>query len=83
LYFRVGKRLRTGLRAVMAIAFTPDGRSILVGGAPARLEVYDLAGGGPRLAYDFGRGAVYAVAVAPDGLTAAVAADSGLTVLDL
>ena len=76
------RKVKTGFRTVMAIAAPPDGRAVIVGGRPAGVEVYDPETGGLAVRYDFGLGGVNAVAVAPDGLTFAVAGDDGLAVYD-
>lgn len=78
-------KVKSGSRAVTALAPTPDGRSLLVGGKPGRVEVFDLGGPAPvrRAAFDFEVGGVHGLAVAPDGLTFAVAADKGLLVCDM
>ena len=78
-------KVKSGSRAVTALAPTPDGRTLLVGGKPGRVEVFDLSGPAParRAAFDFDVGGVYGLAVAPDGLTFAVAGDKGLLVCDM
>jgi WD40 repeat protein len=78
-------KVKSGSRAVTALAPTPDGRSLLVGGKPGRVEVFDLTGVAPtrRTAFDFDVGGVYGLAVSPDGLTFAVAADKGLLMCDV
>lgn len=79
---RKPRRVKTGFRTVTAVAPTPDGRVVIVGGRPAGVEVYDADAGTLRVRYDFGLGGVNAVAVAPDGLTFAAAGDDGLAVFD-
>ena len=78
-------KVKSGSRLVTALAPTPDSRSLLVGGKPGRVEVFDLGGPTPtrRTAFDFDVGGVYGRAVAPDGLTFAVAGDKGLLVCDI
>jgi WD40 repeat protein len=78
-------RVKSESRAVTALAPTPDGRTLLVGGKPGRVEVFDLAGPAPtrRTAFDFDVGGVYGLAVSPDGLTFAVAGEKGLLVCDV
>lgn len=79
---RKPRKAKTGFRTVTAVAATPDGRAVIVGGRPAGVEVYDADAGALRVRYDFGLGGVNAVAVAPDGLTFAVGGDDGLAVFD-
>ena len=80
---RKPRKVKTGFRTVTAVAATPDGRAVIVGGRPAGVEVYDPDAGALRVRYDFGLGGVNAAAVAPDGLTFAVGGDDGLAVFDL
>jgi WD40 repeat protein len=76
-------KVKTGLRVLSAVAVSPDGRTVLAGGTPKAVEVYDAATGAKRAAYDFGVGSVHAVAFAPDGLTFAVAGYDGLVLCDV
>jgi hypothetical protein len=76
------RRVKTGFRTVTAVDAAADGRAVFVGGKPGGVEVYDPDTGLLRVRYDFGLGGVHAVAVAPDGLTFAVAGDDGLGVFD-
>jgi WD40 repeat protein len=78
-------KVKSESRVVTAVAPTPDGRGLLVGGKPGRVEVFDLTGPAParRTAFDFAVGGVHGLAVAPDGLTFAVAGDKGLLVCDV
>lgn len=82
---RKAVKVKSGSRIVTALAPTPDGRTLLVGGKPGRIEVFDLADGtmARRAAFDFDLGGVNGLAVAPDGLTFAAAGDQGLAVCDL
>jgi WD40 repeat protein len=75
-------RVKTGARVVAAVAASPDGKTVLVGGRPGSVEVYDAATRARKTTYDFGIGALNALAYAPDGLTFAAAGDTGLVVCD-
>lgn len=75
-------RVKTGIRAISALAASPDGRTLLVGGRPGTVEVYDTATQARRTVYDFELGGVYGLAYSPDGLTFAAAGDNGLVVCD-
>jgi WD40 repeat protein len=57
---------------VRAVAFTPDGRALLTGGDDWTVHVWDLPAGQERVSYNWRLGEVAALAVAPDGMTAAV-----------
>jgi WD40 repeat protein len=69
-----GRRLRcVGHRAVIeALAFAPGGRSLLSGGGDG-VRLWDALCGRQLAAWDWGLGPVFAVAFAPDGMTAAAA----------
>lgn len=75
-------KVKTGLKTVTALAVSPDGRSLLAGGKPGRVEWYDVGTRALRRAYDFQVGGVHALAVSPDGLTFAVGGDAGLVRCD-
>jgi WD40 repeat protein len=75
-------RLKTGLRTVVAVAASPDGKTVLVGGKPGTIEVYDAATRTKTTTYEFGIGGVHSIAYAPDGLTFAAGGDTGLVVCD-
>jgi WD40 repeat protein len=75
-------KVKTGIRTVTAVAASPGGNTLLAGGKPGTVEVYDVDTRTRTTTYDFGIGGVHAVAFAPDGLTFAVAGDKGLVVCD-
>lgn len=75
-------RVKTGIRTITALAASPDGRTLLVGGRPGTVEVYDVTTRARRTVYDFELGGVHALAYSPDGLTFAAAGDTGLVVCD-
>ena len=68
-------------KQVNAVAFTPDGRHLLTTCQDAAVRVWDAATGKVVTSYDWNVGATTAVAVAPDGLTAAAAGQKGQVVL--
>jgi WD40 repeat protein len=76
------QRVKTGIRVVTGVAASPDGRTVLAGGKPGSVEVYDVASRAKTTGYDFGIGGVHGLAFAPDGLTFAVAGDKGLLLCD-
>jgi WD40 repeat protein len=80
--FAKAERLKTGIRTVVAIAASPDGKTVLVGGRPGTIEVYDATTRAKTTTYDFDIGGVHSLAYAPDGLTFAAAGDRGLVVCD-
>ncbi len=67
-----------------AVAFTPDGRRMLSTCHDGQLRIWDPATGQLLSGYDWGIGQTTAVAVSPDGLTAAAAGQKGqIAVFDL
>lgn len=76
------QRVKTGLRVVTGVAVSPDGKTVLAGGKPGSVEVYDVASRAKTTSFDFGIGGVHGLAYSPDGLTFAVAGDKGLVVCD-
>jgi WD40 repeat protein len=66
------------------VAFTPDGRRILSTCHDGLLRIWDTATGQHITSFDWGIGQTTAVAVSPDGLTAAAAGQKGhIAVFDL
>lgn len=76
------QKVKTGFRKIAAVATSADGKAVFVGGKPDGIEVYAPETGSLRVRYEFGLGGVHAIAVAPDGLTFAVAGDKGLAMFD-
>ena len=68
---------------IMALAFTPDGQRLLSGGWDQNVRVWDPYLATPIATYDWQRGKVQHIAVAPDGMTAAAACDKGIVLWDL
>ena len=68
---------------ILALAFTPDGQRLLSGGWDQNVRVWDPVAASPVAAYDWERGKVHTIAVAPDGMTAAAACDKGIVLWDL
>ncbi len=79
---RKPRKVKSGFRRITAIAALPDGRRVIVGGRPEGVEVYDPATAELVVRYDFGLGGINGVAVAPDGLTFAVAGEEGVGAYD-
>lgn len=68
-------------KQVNAVAFTPDGRRVLTTCSDKLVRVWSTATGQLVTSYDWNVGVTNAVAVAPDGLTAAVSGQNGRVVL--
>jgi WD40 repeat protein len=68
--------------AVLGVAFTPDGQTLLTGGADGLVKLWDPAGR-LRHTFDWKVGDVGAVAFAPDGLTAAAGGVETILVWDV
>jgi WD40 repeat protein len=69
---------------VLALAFAPDGRALLSGGADRAVRLWDLAAGRERAAWSWEVGRVLALAVSSDGMTAAAGGEkSALVVWDM
>ncbi len=69
-----------GTARVRALAFTPDGRTLLVGHGP-RVRAFDTASWAERAALDWRAGPVTALAVSGDGLTAVAGTRTGRVVV--
>jgi WD40 repeat protein len=68
---------------ILALAFAPDGQRLLSGGWDQNVRVWDPVAAIPVATYDWQRGKVHSIAVAPDGMTAAAACDKGIVLWDL
>ena len=68
--------------AVLGVAFTPDGQTLLTGGADGLVKLWDPAGR-LRHTFDWKIRDIGAVAFAPDGLTAAAGGTETILVWDL
>jgi WD40 repeat protein len=77
------QKVKSGFRSITSLSVSPDGRWLVVGGRPEQLELYDLASRTRKTVLDFGLGAIYTVAFAPDGCTFAVGGAKGLMVCDV
>jgi WD40 repeat protein len=62
---------------VLALAYLADGRSLLSAGRDRTVRLWDLAALRPREVWSWPVGVVTALAVAPDGMTAAAGSDDG------
>jgi WD40 repeat protein len=67
--------------SVEALAFTPDGQSLLSGGLDRTVRRWEVRTGRLQGAWDWQVGPVNALAVSPDGLTAAVGGDKPAVVV--
>lgn len=84
--------LPSGAERIDALAFTPDGRTIMAGSAVGHIRVWDVPdfpqhdeesppAPTPRAQFDWGIGPVTALGVSSDGLLAAAGGASGLVVV--
>ena len=69
---------------MQTLAFAPDGRTFLSGAADGTVRLWETVSGKQLAAWQWEIGPVNAVAVSPDGLTAACGGDkSAVVVWDL
>jgi len=66
---------------VCALAFAPDGATLLSAGWDKRVTMWDVASGRERRTYAWPIGRPRVVTFSPDGLLAAVAGDAGMVVV--
>lgn len=67
--------------AVAAVAFSPDGRTLMTGSWDETVRLWDVATGTERANFKWGIGRVYCAAYAPDGLRLAAGGDLGRVVV--
>jgi WD40 repeat protein len=60
---------------IESVSFHPDGRTLAAGCWDSSVRIYDVAACAELARYDFQLGRVFAVAVSPDGMTAAAGGD--------
>jgi WD40 repeat protein len=79
------RRLLRHAEQVRCLAFTPEGQALLTGGDDWGVHVWDLTTARERSGFNWRLGEVVALAVAPDGMTAAAAGakKGGILVWDL
>jgi hypothetical protein len=66
---------------VVAVAFSPDGRTLVTGSWDQTVRLWDVATGKERATYNWDIGRVYCVTYAPDGLRLAAGGDLGRVVV--
>ena len=73
--------LKGHIGKVMAVAFSPDGRTLVTGSCDQTVRLWDVATGAERANYNWNIGRVYCTAYAPDGLRLAAGGDLGRVVV--
>lgn len=78
------KKFTSSIRKVTALAASPNGRYLLLGGKPGKIEVWDLRTENPerKETFDFEIGGVHGLCVSPDMMTFAIAGEKGLAICD-
>jgi WD40 repeat protein len=66
---------------ITGLAFSPDGRLVLIGGYGGRCALHDTIAGREIATFDWGIGPIHSVAFAPDGLTCAAGGENGQVVV--
>ncbi len=64
---RLRRRIDAGRYDLHFLAFAPDGRTIATGGTLGEVQVWDVAIGARKSAFNLGRFSVFSVAFSPDG----------------
>jgi WD40 repeat protein len=67
----------------MSVAYTPDGHNLIAAGEDGRARVWDLVMARWTKVFRWKVGAIYAVAISPDGMTAAAGGAKDIVVWDL
>jgi WD40 repeat protein len=66
---------------VYGVRFLPDGQSLLTIGWDGTARMWEAHTGRERMAYDWGVGKMYCLAISPDGMTAAAGGENGTIVM--
>ena len=69
--------IATGVGAIRALAFAPDGQAIVTGGSDGSVRIWDIGARTCEALADHGDASVCSVAISPDGSQVASCADDG------